>query len=169
MRIKQSTTSYVLLTIFLTNMWASVASSDQARAAQQVWEVALGSCLSRSELHDAILTQPHTLRPSNIEHLLMLLVYQHKNSAGVPFWCRGSPDLAPHVIEACPMLHINMHILNDTIQLYLCALRSNYFTPTWGNNSAREEFVLKVKMLLKNELNSTKSSPRAQFLAEYQL
>jgi hypothetical protein len=42
----QSTTSSVLLTIFFTNMWASVASSNQARASQQVWEVALGSCLS---------------------------------------------------------------------------------------------------------------------------
>jgi hypothetical protein len=99
----------------------------------------------------------------------MLLVYHHKNSAGVPFWCCGSPDLAPHVIKACPMLHINMHILNNTIQLYLHMLRSNYFMPTWGNNSACKEFVCKVKMLLKNKINSTKSSPQAQFLAEYQL
>lgn len=128
----------------------------------------LSSCQSRIELQEQ-LRQHTNLSASRIDKLLSLVILHHKNSAGVPLWCRGTSELAPCVREAVPIMHINMHILNNVINLYLRALHCNYFNLLFSNAAQVQEFVAHVKMLIKSELNATKSSPRAQFIPEYQL
>lgn len=124
-------------------------------------------CLSRTELQQAIIMHS-TISASRVDKLVTAAVHQQHDSGGVPFWARGTLELAPQVLEACPVLHVNMHVLQDVLQLYVRALKINYFASAL-NQQDLEAFSIKVKALIKNEIKSTKSSPRAGFLAEYQL
>mgnify|MGYP001110276477 CR=1 FL=1 len=131
------------------------------------WLERFEPCLSRTELQQAILVHSD-ISASRVDKLVTAAIHQQRDSGGVPFWARGTLELAPQVLEACPVLHINMHVLQDILQLYLRALKVNYF-PGGFNPLELDTFTSKVKALIKNEIKSTKSSPRAGFLAEYQL
>ena len=152
---------------------ADVVSLGVKKAQQQVqdevdqWLERFEPCLSRTKLQHAILAHSD-ISASRADKLITTTIHQQRDSGGVPFWARGTLELAPRVLEACPVLHIHMHVLQDILQLYLHALKVDYFTGSF-NPGELDSFTSKVKALVKNKIKSTKSSPQAGFLTEYQL
>lgn len=55
---------------------------------QHEWDMKLSSCQSRVDL-EAVLLEDKTFAPTRITKLLSVVFLKHKNSFGVPLWCRG--------------------------------------------------------------------------------